>query len=334
MNTIINRHKRPSVTCFDAGSEYCPCALAALGECVACSRLRGEEACVCGWSGLCVYQEFLRNQAVPKPGRPEVKASIGRRKDLVLPGDATPRAFILELHLADEIARWCSFPGSFVLVRPPGTRERFNVPVSVMDVRDGQVTLAVEVLGPKTRALEEWSLEGAELLVVAPFWSGLHGFRDLQRYSAGNVLVIAKGMGQVAVPQLARHINHRGGSLKVLLGPGQLGVVFIEEMLEPLPADVEILPKEVDHNLGRVAQELAGTKYDLVVSAGPDIQHRALKGILDRLEDLTGERPGFTWMSNLTMTCAEGICGSCLVSGLRGCKAQVTLQDYLGEDLP
>ena len=45
--------KRP-VECVDAGSAYCPCQLAELGQCIECSLLRGEGECRCHWAGSCI----------------------------------------------------------------------------------------------------------------------------------------------------------------------------------------------------------------------------------------------------------------------------------------
>lgn len=46
--------KRP-VECVDAGSAYCPCQLAELGQCIECSLLRGEDECRCHWAGSCIW---------------------------------------------------------------------------------------------------------------------------------------------------------------------------------------------------------------------------------------------------------------------------------------
>lgn len=331
MNTIVRRLKNASLPCFDAGSLYCPCMLATLGQCVSCSLLRGETTCDCGWSGLCIYQEFIRNGKIPKGQRPTINVKVKRRSDLfLLQGRDTPGVFILDIQFPKEIARWCIFPGSFVLLRPKGTQERFNVPISVMNAgHDGIITVAIEVQGPKTIALERSCYEGKEITAVAPFWSGLQGFSHLKRLASGKILVIAKGMGQSLVPQVARYVIHRGGLLKILLGPGDLGRIFIEDILEKLGLKTQILPKENDHNIGRFRKELAEHRYDLLISAGSDKQHRSLFAVLRQLEAESLDVPKYVWSSNLTMTCAEGICGSCLVSGYRGCKAQLFPDCYM-----
>lgn len=303
--------------CFDAGSLYCPCVLAELGQCVACSLLRGEEVCTCGWSGLCIYTEFIRSGKKVKPRRRSVSARVLKKREITQ-GPGT-RAFIFEAEVPGELSMWCEFPGSFVLVRPKGFPERFNVPISVMSSLEAAIALAVQVVGPKTTALERSCREGREITLVGPFWSGLQGLEHLKSRQGGRVLIVAKGIAQACAIPPARYVTGRGGTVKALLGGGPLNSVFAEKELARTGASVEVLPKAKDHNLERVATELAGTRYDVLLSAGANVQHKALRDLLEGMDD----PPAFAWTSNLSMTCAEGICGSCLTSGFRGCKAHL-----------
>lgn len=323
MSIAYSPPRGTSAPCFDAGSQYCPCDLAFLGQCVACSLIRGEEVCRCGWSGLCVYQEFTRRKHAV-PARRELLAHVLSRTDLPAP-PGQEGAFVLELALPDRTASWCVFPGSFVMLRPPKSPDRFNVPISVMQVRDESVTVAVEVRGPKTIALSRASKTGDRVTVIAPYWSGLQGSASLRRYSGGRVLVIAKGIGQAPALNAAFYVLSHGGYLKALLGSGLIGEVFVDDLLRSEGAAVEVLPRSKDHNLARFYSELCSGGYDLLISEGSDQQHRALVGLLASMDS----PPAFAWSSNLTMTCAEGICGSCLHSGLRGCKASLAAEQAL-----
>ncbi len=304
--------------CFDAGSKYCPCELAVVGQCVACSLLRGEAACNCGWSGVCVYGQFLREGKASKAERGTYASKILRRFEIVQsPGPM--RAFCVQLSAPREIASWCVFPGSFVMVRPRGSQERWNVPLCVMDAGEASLTIAVEVVGPKTAALDQNVREGETVTLVAPFWSGIQGLEHLRKRAGGRVLTVAKGINQASLIQVARYVSFRGGSMKALTGPGALGTVFAAGALREAGACVTVLPREKDHNLGTVSSELQSGGYDLLVSAGGQAQHKSLQGLLGSMP----APPAFCWTSNLSMTCAEGICGSCLVEGFRGCKSQL-----------
>lgn len=300
----------PSTPCFDAGTRYCPCHLAELGQCVACSLLRGSETCDCGWNGLCIYQEFMRTKRSTPP-REAVNAMLLEKRPITRDG----QAFFAKLKVPETIACWCTFPGSFVMVRPPGTPERYNVPLSVMEASGDQVSLAVEVAGPKTRALALCP-EGTSLIVVAPFWSGLQGLNHLRRHAHGRILGIAKGIAQAALVQVARYVSQRGGKARMLVGPGTLGNVFADDLLASYGAEVSVLPREPDHNVGYLRKILSDETFDVIVSAGSDQQHRAVHELAAQLEP----KPHFAWFSNFRMTCAEGICGSCIARGLRGCK--------------
>ncbi len=320
----MNVGSRVLTPCFDAGSKYCPCALAELGQCVCCSLLRGDTICRCGWSGVCIYAEYLRNGKITKPSRCPVDREILGRTDIA--GQKGTKAFILEVQATDELASWCVLPGSFVLLRPKGLPERWNVPICVLEAQNDALTLAVQIVGPKTIALDEACHKGALVTVIGPFWSGLQGQRQFRNLSSGKVVAVAKGINQASLVQAAQYIRHRGGSFKALIGPGNLGSFFSQPALEKAGAAVIRLPREKDHNLARMSAELIQNRYDLLISAGGDAQHTSLMSLLKSIPD----PPKLSWSSNLTMTCAEGICGACLVSGFRGCKSELPKEITLG----
>jgi len=322
MTNASSPPRKTSAPCFDAGSPYCPCDLAFLGSCVACSLIRGEDVCRCGWSGLCVYQEFTRRSHAA-PRRREALVKVEARVDLAAsPGSV--KAFIIDLPVGNEVAPWCIFPGSFLMVRPKGTPSQYNVPISVMRVRGDSVQIAIEVQGPKTLALSSACVPDAEIAVTGPYWSGLQGAASLRTRGTGPVLVVAKGIAQAPALNTVQYLLSRGGYVKVLLGPGLIGEVFVDSLMRDEGAVVEVLPRTKDHNMARFYQELC-SGYELLVSEGGDQQHRSLSDLCASLET----PPAFAWSSNLTMTCAEGICGSCLRSGQRGCKAHLDPEEAL-----
>lgn len=317
MSVTVVSSPSTSAPCFDAGSIYCPCDLAVLGQCVACSILRGQNSCDCGWNGLCVYEEFLRNKKVARPGRRERPVRIAGREELEC--SAGQEAFLLDICAPTEVLAWCVFPGSFALLRPRGTPERFNVPLSVMQVKDGILRTAVSVKGPKTKALSRACRKGQIVTLVAPFWSGLQGLPWPRAIVAGKALGVAKGIGQAPLLHTAKYLLGHGCAFKALLGPGTLGTVFAQDSLVMEGASVEVLPRTKDHNITRIYSELCQGDYDLLVSVGSDQQHHALLSLIASVD----KPPAMAWSSNLSMTCAQGICGSCLVNGFRGCKASL-----------
>lgn len=310
-----------SLPCFDAGSEYCPCVLASLGQCISCSMLQGRDTCDCGWSGVCVCAEFERAGRQARPGREQSTAHVTTLTPLERPRDDY-KAYLAEIAVPFSLARWCTLPGSFVLLRPEAAREAFNVPISVMESSAHSIKIAVECRGPKTTALETALLRDRKVVVTGPFWSGLQGPVHPSTLAQGNTLVVAKGMAQAAVPSIAGYIRCRGGNLKVLAGPGTLGLVFIGDILTRLNVEYEIMPRADDRNLGRISDEISTGRYRFLISAGSKSQHQALLNLLDTVSAAGMQVPRFAWVSHLTMACAEGICGSCLLAGFRGCKAR------------
>ena len=48
--------------CKDRGTEHCPCALMATGQCYTCNMIKaGRCDCLSGWQGVCPYTEFYQN---------------------------------------------------------------------------------------------------------------------------------------------------------------------------------------------------------------------------------------------------------------------------------
>lgn len=263
----------------------------------------------------------MRTGKKVSPGRQEAQVLLTKLVKLNGPKSGH-KAYLAQMSVPPQLAIQCVFPGSFVLLRPQGTREAFNVPVSIMEISKQSLEIAVEICGPKTIAMEQAFLAKQKLILTGPFWSGLQGYSQLVRLAHKNTLIVAKGIAQAAVPSIARYIRNRGGNLKVLMGPGTLGLIFIDTILESLEVPFEILPQTRDHNLNRLKKKITQDNPDLIISAGSKSQHN---GILNLLTDISRNHlpiPRFLWVSHLTMTCAEGICGSCLLAGFRGCKAQ------------
>lgn len=299
-----------STPCFDGGTQHCPCILADLGQCVACSILRGEKVCDCGWTGTCIYEEYLRHGKKSKEAVNTHVASV-IEKTCISEG-----SFILRLQIPRKVAALCIFPGSFLLLRPLDTSEMYNVPITVMEVEDSIVMLAIEEKGPKTKVLNKLKA-GQSLLATGPFGSGIQGVEKFKAQSVRKVLAVAKGMGQPALVAAARQVLSKGNRFDALIGPGNIGRVFIEKMLLKMGAEVTLLERKKDHNLPEIAERIQSGEYDLILSGGSDKQHSALTDIISKMPS----PPYFAYTSNFSMTCAQGICGSCLRNGFRTCKS-------------
>lgn len=306
------------VLCEDAGSSFCPCHLALTGNCLCCPVINQTGSCDrCAWSGTCVWVEshWARGQA--RPGRPEHLAQVVDRWPL------TKTAFALELAVPSHLVNALQPAGSFLMVRPAGQKTWFDLPLAVarLDPAKSTVTHYIQLAGPKTRAL---SSSGEALWVRGPFANGLVGRGHINAQPPGRALLVAVGIGQGPALHAATQMLAAKRPVDALLGPGDLGRVFINDELAALGASVTQLDSDHARN-GRTFQHfLAANTYRLLVSAGSDEQHRVLGQLLRQASPKTP----LVYTNNAVMCCGEGICGSCtrlVGSGLtRACKAQIT----------
>ena len=68
--------------CVDAGSMYCPCHLAKSGDCISCSLLSGKELCECDLKGICIYQNFKRNNEKTSEPREGILCKVLKHKQI------------------------------------------------------------------------------------------------------------------------------------------------------------------------------------------------------------------------------------------------------------
>ncbi|MGE5485035.1 MAG: hypothetical protein ACM3X4_08475 [Ignavibacteriales bacterium] len=304
--------------CIDAGSQFCPCVLADLGECITCSLLKGEDLCNCTWSGVCVYSEWVWAGRRPLPPRPEYELPL---LDI---NNGSKSLAVFTVNLPDNLARDVSDPGTFLFLRPPGTRQCFNTPVSIMDVTGRKAKFSVQLIGPKTKALARSS---GVLLARGPYWNGVFGVQRLRHLRNSRALIVAKGIGQGPALHIARRLLAQGNSVTVAVAPSEsIGIVFIEKEL----GELGVALVRLGGDNGRASQLLAGMlhEFDLVHSSGPDAQHR----LLMRLIRAASPRPKFTASNNSVMCCGDGVCGGCGISTrtnhwTRACKASVNPEE-------
>jgi NAD(P)H-flavin reductase len=285
--------------CCDAGSEFCPCYLAEVARCVNCSLLSGQDCCECAWSGSCIFTEYLWNGSSARPLRGALECRLVDRVEV------GKDAFVLVLSLPSWLGRSLRAPSSFVFLRPANRPHIFDVPLSVMQVRDGgsELHLAVQDVGPKTAAL---GAETAAFSCRGPYYSGMIGLESL-KIPARNALIVAKGISQGRGAHVACHLRRRGTSVTLACGPGPVGAVFAGRWLDTDGIDLVELPRRPDHSRQDITRVVLSKPWDLVVSAGPDVQHQMVQQIL--ASNLPGARRAYT--NNTLMCCGEGICGTC-----------------------
>ncbi len=97
--------------CIDAGTDYCPCYLAELNECIVCPQLQGKNFCDCNWRGVCIFQEFVWGGYKAKATRSTIFSKVLKKEKI------NEEVIILTLKVPNKMARDLNEPGSFVFLR-------------------------------------------------------------------------------------------------------------------------------------------------------------------------------------------------------------------------
>lgn len=211
--------------CVDAGSENCPCYLAATGDCLTCSRLQGKDYCDCSWRGVCIYNEYIQaNRRINNP-REDFTAKIASRKmymeDLVV--------YILDVGKGFAIK--ASQPGSYVFLRTPHSSRFYDLPISVMyaDIEKGQIHVAIKVISAKTKILLE---EKQELILRGVYRNGIQNVAALKRRDipGRKILFVVKGMG-LAPGILAAGVLSRTNQVDFIIDTEKISTELIGDYL-------------------------------------------------------------------------------------------------------
>lgn len=291
--------------CADAGSEYCPCTLAELGECIECSVLRGENQCLCDHSASCVFAHGLMRKG---------KKRISRNVPIL---DAKIRAdgvVLLDVRVSPLMAAELRFPGSFVFLRGD-ENPSFDIPLAVVrsSVENRTLTLAYKIFGPKTKRLAQCR---DSILLRGPYWNGIVGRRFIDETERRECLLVAGGMSTSVLPNIVDSLLRRQNRVTVVLGlPGSM---FIRDFLPE--NDARILEMAFPDEKESLRSLMAEISPDLLFCGGE-------YPLLNMISELAGQlknKPDMAYTRNRRMCCGEGICGSCVetVDGIsiRTCK--------------
>lgn len=324
------------INCIDAGSDNCPCYLAVTGDCLVCSRLQGKDCCECGWTGVCVYNEFIQgNKRVNNP-RKDFEAEIIHQKfykeDLVVYG----------LHVGKGFAMKASRPGSYLFARAGNTDRFYDIPLSVMktDVEEGNIYLAVKIISAKTKALIE---EKNKLILRGPYRSGIHGISSITGNKAINqkVLIIAKGIG-IAPGVLVSQVLGNKANVDMVIDTEKISKEFIKDFIDTRQcADASEEDKNAytgiqyislaDKGAGsRLEKLMKKNNYDSVILLVSDYYIENLGNIIKRVLPAAG----LAVSNNFHICCGEGLCGSCSVNTCGGelikmCKCRLKGEELL-----
>jgi dihydroorotate dehydrogenase electron transfer subunit len=291
--------------CIDAGTDYCPCHLAEVGQCILCSQLSGKTFCDCiNWKGVCIFQEYVWNGNQPKPHRRNYICKV-LKKELVEHNVA-----VFTLLVSHKVAQDLMHPGSYIFMRSHKSVQFYDTPISIMDtnVEENTLKVAIELKGIKTKSINKVN-ENENIIIRAPFWNGILGLKNIYSTKEGTSVVIMRGIGMAPAVPVLKKLYSNGNKLIVLLDRGNYSNIFIQNYLDNYNCKViecNTLDRgEVHIELKTLINNLIDKeKINLIHCDGPDILN------FKTMEFLDG-RVKFSSCNNAKMCCGEGVCGSC-----------------------
>lgn len=317
--------------CIDAGTDYCPCYLAEIGECILCSQLQGKTFCDCrNWKGVCIYQEYVANKNRMKDSRKTYLCRIVKKEAV------NQQTLILTVLVSHTMARELNQPGAFVFMRDIDDPFFFDTPMSIMraNEREKTIEIAVQVRGVKTKALKDL---GDDVIIRGPYWNGLLGLKYLKILKNSKALLITRGIGQAPAVSVARKLVLAGNTVEVILDKGRADSTFALDYFKELDCDIRLgevldgksltVPKEILKYIKQSVQE-QGVK--LIYSGGSDKLHKGITKLLSQI----GEDVYFVCSNDARFCCGEGVCGSCHArlsdgSRIKVCKTQLNPTEIL-----
>lgn len=309
--------------CIDAGSPYCPCRLAKTDDCLICSMLQGKDTCDCRWQGICVYQEYIwAREKIEK--RQLTYAPIVEKKFV------SDKLFFIRLSLPlASMIRDYNQPGAFAFLRNEDLPEYYDLPLCVMDLDEQakQMVFAVNIVGPKSKALAE---SRDRVLIRGPYWNGIFGLKHIKSSVNKHWLLVGRGIGQVSLILLVKNLMRGNNKITALLDPGNLKVNLAEEALKKMGVNIQDIVLNNTFYKSQFKKMLEKDTIDFLYSGGSDIQHKYINSILNKLD----RKVPLIICNNHQLCCGEGVCGSCetLIDDelIHFCKIQLASEKVLG----
>lgn len=303
--------------CIDAGSDYCPCYLAELNECITCSLLQGKDFCDCNLRGVCVYQEYVWSGFKAKSKRETILSKVMERKKI------KDNLLILTLKVPQKTERDLKEPGSYVFLRGCSNPSFFDIPLAIMyvDEIEGSVKVAIKIRGPKTKLLEKCV---DEVYLRGPYWNGLFGQRYIKGIHHSRCFIVLGGVAQASGVLVIDKLIKKKNDVTLLLDKAD--VIFVKEYLSKGP---KIHEEDIFSGRGqKLLKELVSDKsISFIYSGGRDEQHRNILEFVRRYNP----EAYLAVSNNNTLCCGEGVCGSCEVDingeKARACKVQFDVRE-------
>lgn len=226
---------------------------------------------------------------------------------LISNAEIMPGAYLVWVEAA-EIAPEAE-PGQFVMVHC-GEEVLLRRPLSIHQQEGDRIALLFNVVGKGTQWLSERQAgEGIDLLGPLGNSFSIHE-------GAGNLLLVAGGMGIAPLRFLAQKALNRGRAITLLLGAATASQLYPGQLL---PAEVQLVVATEDGTSGErgmvtdLIPDFAG-EADQVFACGPPGMYRSmveLRGSINKPVQISLE---------VRMGCGRGICYGCTVKTRQGLK--------------
>ena len=194
-------------------------------------------------------------------------------------------------------------PGQFVNLKIDGLYLRR--PISVCDLRDGQLTLIYKVVGKGTAALSELR-EGALLDTL----TGLGNGYDL-RDGGEKPLLLGGGVGVPPLYLLARRLIEAGRCVTAVLGFNTADEVFYEKEFRALGAAVTVTTADGSYGQKGFVTDAMPENYSYIYTCGPEPMLKAV---------YRAAKTGGQFSFEERMGCGFGACMGCTCRTVAGNK--------------
>ncbi|MCL2712908.1 MAG: dihydroorotate dehydrogenase electron transfer subunit [Methanomassiliicoccaceae archaeon] len=193
--------------------------------------------------------------------------------------------------------------GQFVMVWVPGIDE---IPMSLSSVR-GKKSITVKAIGDATNAINKLE-KGNYIGIRGPYGNGFSVEKSK------NILIVGGGVGVAALMPLVRMTGS-----DTIIGARNKAEIIMKSDIERYSENVWVSTDDGSYGFKGNAVDLMKKKmkekeYDLIVACGPEIMlYYVHKACTDASVDCQLSLERF-------MKCGAGLCGSCVMDGMRICE--------------
>jgi dihydroorotate dehydrogenase electron transfer subunit len=201
-------------------------------------------------------------------------------------------------------------PGQFLMLWIPRMDE---IPLSILNAGDGEVSVAVKAVGEATNALHGLK-SGDAVGVRGPFGNSFTENR-------GKILIVGGGIGTAPLLFLAKKLAAKAERLSFVIGAKTKGELLFLNELDAVCTEQSVLATTEDGSYGLrclatepLAKLLSREKFDKVYTCGPEPMVRQVFEL--------AEQRGIALEASLErlMRCGIGLCGSCVIGKYRVCR--------------